>query len=828
MAQMLRSLTRAPLFTATAVMSLALGIGANAAMFSLIDRALLRRLPVPDPDRLVFLYHPGPAQGSISSDENGGPSFSYPMFRDLQKQQTAFAGLAASRSTPASLAYRGEALPGSALLVSGNYFRVVGVDAALGRLLGEDDDTAPGAHPLVVLTHGYWQKRFGAEASVLNQTLVVNGHPMTIVGVAQKGFAGEFLASAVDVFVPITMKNEMTPGFTGLSDRKNYWVTLAARLRPGVTRAQAEIAINVPYHAQVEQDALLITGTSADFVRRFRAKRVILHPGAHGRGGLRDEAWQPMLLLMGMTLLVLLIACANVVNLQLTRAVARTREIAVRLAIGASRARLVRGLLAESLALALAGGAAGLVVAHWTLVGVLTLLPRLAGIGLLDTTVDARMLLFALVASLASAVTIGLYPALQASRPDLTASLKDQNGQSTTTRTSSRLRAVLVIAQTAASVLLLIMAGLFGKTLVNLAHIDLGIRTDHMVTFSLEPKLNGYTDERTRQLYDAVSERLAALPGVDAVSLARVPAIAGDVSTTNVTVEGYTPPGDDDAGSAVNTVGPGYFRTLGIPVVAGREFNQSDTASAPKVAIVNQAFVRHFLAGQNPIDHRMERGRRSSPTLNTTIVGVVRDAKYSDMREAPPRVYYTPYAQSPSQSEMTYYVRTVVDPKALGEAVRRAVRGVDPNLPIRDLRTLGDQVADNLSAERLLSALTGCFAGLATLLAAIGLYGVLAYNVARRTREIGIRMALGASTSQVRAFVVRQTWRILGAGALAGVGAASAAGKLVESVLFGMKPWDPAVYAAALAVLATVALIAAYVPARRASAVDPLVALRYE
>jgi len=827
MPQILRSLARAPLFTFAAVLSLALGIGANAAMFSLIDRALLRRLPVQDPDRLVFLYHPGPLQGSVSADEDGGPSFSYPMFRDLQTQQTPFTGLAASRATEASLSYRGEALPGSALLVSGNYFGLLGVRAALGRVFAEDDDTGPGAHPLVVLTHAYWQKRFGAEPSVLNRTLVVNGHPMIIVGVAQKDFSGDFPGSVPDVFVPITMKNEMSPGFTGLNDRRNYWVTLVARLRPGVTREQAETAINVSYHAQIEQDALQLSGTSADFLRRFRAKKVIVRPGAYGRGSQRDKALRPMLLLMGMTLLVLLIACANVANLQLTRAVARRREVAVRLAIGASRARLVRYLLGESLAIALAGGAVGLVVAHWTLAGVIALLPHAAEMGLLDVTLNARLLLFALAASIVAGVAVGLYPALQASRPHLTSALKEQSGQ-TTTRASSRLRAALVVVQTAMSVLLLIMAGLFGRTLVNLARIDLGLRADHVVTFSLAPKLNGYTDERTRQLYDTLSDRLAAVPGVSGVSLARVPTIAGDNAMTSVSVEGYTPPADDDASSSLNVVGPGYFRTLGIPLVAGREFTASDVLTAPKVAIVNQAFVRHFLAGQDPIGHRMARGRGSAVKLETTIVGVVRDAKYSDMREAPPRVYYTPYAQVPAQSAMTYYVRTLVDPNALAETVSGTVRAVDPNLPIRDLRTMDDQIADNLSRERLLSVLTACFAGLATLLAALGLYGVLAYNVARRTREIGIRMALGANTSDVRALVVRQTGDILAAGAAAGVGAAAAAGKLVESVLYGMKPWDPAVYAAALAVLGTIALIAAYVPARRASAVDPLVALRYE
>ena len=497
---MLRSLARSPLFTLTAITSLALGIGANTAIFSLLDHVVLRTLPISKPDELVFLYHPGPSQGSISSDESGGPSFSYPMFRAMQARQTAFAALAGGRMSAASLSYKGTALAGRAHLVSGNYFDVLGLGAAIGRVFSEDDDRTIGGHPVIVLSHGYWTSRFAADPSVLNETMIVNGHPMTIVGVARKGFVTEMPGSVPDVFVPISMKAQMTPDFDGFKNRKDYWVSLFARLKPGGTLPQAETAINVTYREELEQDIALLSHPSPDFLERFKAKHIVLKPGAHGRGSLRDDGRRPLILLMAMTVLVLLIACANVANLQLARSAARTREVAVRLAMGASRAQLVRHLLAESCLVAFAGGVLGLVVAYWTLRGILAALPE-AGPGFLSARLDTGMLLFAFVLSVATGLLFGLYPAVRASKAQLTAALRDQSGQTTATRETGRLRKVLVTMQAATALLLLISAGLFGRTLVNLSRIDLGFRADHLMTFTVSPKLNGYDDARAMQFF---------------------------------------------------------------------------------------------------------------------------------------------------------------------------------------------------------------------------------------------------------------------------------------------------------------------------------------
>ncbi len=826
---MLRGLARTPLFTITAILSLALGIGSNTAIFSLLDQMLLRTLPVLNPQELVFLYHPGPLQGSVSTDEAGDPSFSYPMFRELQKRQSPFSGLAGASGASASLAYKNQPLPGTARLVSGNYFEVMGVRPALGRLFTAEDDRTPGGHPLVVLSHSYWSNRFGSDLSLLNQPMVINGYTMTVIGVAGKGFFGERFGSTPDVFIPISMKKEMTPDWNGLEDRKNYWVTLSGRLKPGVTMTQADAAINALYRAELEEDVKLLNRPGESFLKRFKAKKIVLKPGIYGRGGLREEGRRPLFLLLGMTILVLLICCANVANLQLARGANRTREIAIRLAIGASRAQIVRGLLAESCLLALGGGLVGLAFAYATLRGILTSLPGWTGSGgFLIATLDLRLLVYSIAVSIGTGLLFGIFPALQVSRPDLSGALKDQAGQSTATGSASLFRKFLVTAQIAVSLLLLISAGLFARNLLNLNRIDLGIRQDHLLTFSLNPRLNQYSNQRTTQFYEQLLARLSAIPGVALVSAARVPAIAGSNSSMNITVEGFVPQDDSGADSNFNSVGPGYFRVMGIPLIAGREFTAADNASAPKVAIVNEAFAKHFLKGRNPVGSRMAQGGSENAKLDIEIAGVVKDSHYSDMRKDPPRVFHTPYLQARRQGSMYFYLRTALDPERIIPLVRREVLSLDPNLPIRDFKTMEAQIQENLFAESLLARLTAIFAGLATLLAAIGLYGVLAFNVARRTREIGIRMALGAGAGHVRSLVAREVAVMFLIGSAIGVAGAAAAGRFVQSILFGMEPWDPATYVLAALALGIVACAAAYLPTRRATNIDPNVALRQE
>ncbi|HXB67187.1 MAG TPA: ABC transporter permease [Candidatus Acidoferrales bacterium] len=827
----LRGLLRTPLFTAIAIVSLALGIGANTAIFSLLDQLLLRTLPVQNPRELAYLYHVGPVQGSSSSDEGSGSPFSYPAFREMQKEQTAFAGLAGARNEQASLAYKNSASHGTARMVSGNYFGLLGVRPAIGRLFTEEDDRTPGGHPLAILGYSYWVSSFGADPAVLNQTIGVNGYPMTIVGVAQKGFGAEKLGTPPEVYLPICMRKEIVPDLRAntLSDRRSYWVTLFGRMKPGQTLQQAETAINVTYRGQLQQDVELLRQPKPDFLARFKAKKVILKEGQYGRGGLRDETRRPMLLLMGITALVLLIACANVANLLLARGAARTREVAVRLAMGASRGQLIRQLLTESCVLAVAGGALGLLGAWWTVRGLLAAVPPSRGLnGYLSSSLDGRVMLFSLALSVATGIVFGLFPALQATKADLVSSLKSQVGQASPTASANRFRKSLVTAQMAISLLLLISAGLFGKTLLNLSSVNLGIRTDHLVTFSLLPKLNKYTDQAVAAFHEQLTDRLAAIPGVTLVSSAQVPVIANSTSSQSITIEGYTPPSDDGAGSDYNLIGAGFFRTIGIPLLGGREFTRRDNAAAPKVAIVNEAFVRQFFARQNPLGRHLARGSPKTTSPDLEIVGVVKDARYADMKQPPPPVFYTPLQQAERWNYVVFYLRTALDPEHVAPQVRRAVASLDPNLPIRQLKTMEAQIEENMFAERMLSSLTTAFAGLATLLAAVGLYGVLAFNVARRTREIGIRMALGAGATQVRSLVVREVALMLVIGTMAGVAAAAAAGKFVQSFLFGMKPLDAAVYGLAAGLLWLIAMGAAYLPVRRATSVDPMVALRYE
>jgi predicted permease len=825
----LRGMIRTPVFSGIAILSLALGIGANTAMFSLLDQFLLRTLPVKNPQELVFLYHPGPAQGSVSSDEGGGPSFSYPMFREMQAEQTPFTGLAGGRTEGASLSFRNHAVPGSAYLASGNYFDVLGVKPALGRLFDVDDDRTGAANPVVVLSYSYWISRFAGDVSVLNQSLIVNGFPMTIIGVAQKGFNGERLGNSPDVYAPIAMKKALSPDWDAYQDRKNYWITLFARLKPGVSLAQADAAINATYRGQLEKDIELLKQPSPNLLQKFRAKKIILRPGQYGRGGLREESQQPLLLLMGMTALVLQICCANVANLQLARAAARTREIAVRLALGASRVQLIGQLLIESCLLAVAGGALGLGAAYWTLRAIIASLPEVSNVQtFLSPGLDPRVMAFCFALSLVTGLAFGLFPALQSTRPDLVPTLKSQSGQGGTSGAASRFRKSLVTAQMAISLLLLICAGLFMRTLTNLSNIDLGLKVDHLLTFSLYPKLNKYTDQSAAQLYDQLTERLAAIPGTRLVSSATVPVVAGWTSGGNITVEGYTPPTDDAADANFDAIGPDYFRTMGTPLIAGREFTAADGAGAPKVAVVNEAFVRHFFGNQNPIGRHFGNGSGDKTKLDIEIVGVVKDSKYASMKEAPPRTYYAAARQRTIQDHLYFYVRTAIDPQQIAAQIRREVAALDPNLPVRELKTMETQIEENLFAEHLLSLLTASFAGLATVLASIGLYGVLAYNVSRRTREIGIRMALGAESGDVRGLIAREVAIMLAIGTIAGLASAAGAGLLIQSQLYGLKFWDPAIYASAAALLWIIALAAAFIPTRRATGVDPMIALRYE
>ncbi len=823
----LRTLFKSPFVSSVAILSLALGIGANSAIFSLFNLMLLRPLPVYQPERLVNLGAPGPKPGSQSCGQSGDCDqvFSYLMFRDLQEASTVLSGIAAHRIFGVNLAARGQTLNGQGVLVSGSYFPVLGIQPALGRLISEDDDRAPGQSPVVVLSHSYWQNHFALDPGVLNQALVVNGQALTIIGVAPRGFEGTTLGSRPHVFVPITMRELMEPMFGGMNDRRSYWAYLFGRLKPGVTLEQARAVLNTQYHAIVNDvEAPLQKGMSEQTMERFREKPVTVEPGARGQSNVNTEAKAPLTLLMGVTAFVLLIACANVANLLLARGAARDGEIAVRLSIGATRRQLVAQLLTESCLLAVFAGAFSLLVARWTLHLIASLLPAQAA-AMIPFELDWTVLLFAAALTMATGLLFGLFPALHSTRPELVSSLKGQAGQPSGARSASRFRTTLATSQIALSLALLVTAGLFTRSLFNVSRVDLGLKVDDVITFGVSPILNGYTPQRSLQFFERLEDELAALPGVSGVTASMVPILADSSWGNSVAVEGFQAGPDTDTGSRYNEIGPAYFQTLGIPLISGREFNRSDAAGASKVVVVNEAFAAKFNLGKEAVGKHMG---RSSRELDHEIVGLVANAKYNQVKGAVPPLFFRPYRQADQTGFLTFYVRTSMDAEKLLPGIPKVVSQLDPNLPVEELRTMPQQVRENVFLDRFISVLSAAFALLATLLAAVGLYGVLSYTVMRRTREIGLRMALGAAPPRVRRMVLRQVGVMIIVGGAIGLLAAVALGRLGESLLYQLKGYDPFVLITSAIVLSLVALGAGFIPASRAAQVDPMQALRYE
>jgi len=832
----LRTLLHTPFVTAVAIVSLALGIGANVGIFSMFDEMLLRPLPVQEPSQLVNFGAPGVKSGSNSCNQAGDCDevFSYPMFRDLERAQKVFAGIAAHRLFGANLSFKGETLSGEGVVVSGSYFPVLGIQPVLGRLIGPGDDRAPGESPVVVLSHDYWRTRFAERRDILNQTMVVNGETMTIIGVAPQGFTGTTLGAQPQVFVPITMRERMerfiaVPGRPSTFDtRRSYWIYLFARLKPGVTIEQARTALNVPYHGIInEVEAPLQKGMSQKTLKQFRARVVTLEEGARGQSSLHSGAQAPLTLLLCVTGLVLLIACANIANLLLARAATRSAEMAIRLSIGAGRWQLAGQLLFESCLLAVIGGLAGLVVARWTLDVIFSLIPA-EGADTVHGTLSGPVLLFAAAVTVGTGLLFGLFPALHSTRPNLALTLKNQAGQPSGAKGAAWFRTGLATVQITLSMALLVAAGLFVKSLVNVSRVNLGLNIDHLVTFGISPELNGYTPERSRALFERLQADLEALPGVTAATGGMVPLLANSNWNNSLAIEGFPAGPDTDTTASVNEIAPAYFRTLAVPLLAGREFTLADGITTPKVAIVNETFAKKFNLGRGAVGKHIGTSAGSGSKLDIEIVGLVPDTKYSDVKRKIPPQYFLPYRQDDQIGFLTFYVRTALDTEqALGQ-IRRVVKAADPNLPVENLRTMTEQVRENVFVDRIISTLSAGFAGIATLLAAIGLYGVLAYTVAQRTREIGLRMALGAAPQSVRRMVLRQVaWMTL-AGGTVGLGLAILIGWMGRSLLFELKGYDPVVLAVSVVALALVALAAGFVPAFRASRIDPMIALRYE
>ena len=829
-----RTLRKSPLFTVLAITSLAIGIGANTAIFTLLDQILLRSLPVHRPHELVQLRIEGSFLGNTWGN---GTEISYPMYLDFRDNNEVFSGMFARFGWMMHVGAEGRTERVTGELVSGTYFPVLGVRPAVGRLFTPDDDKAPGGHPLAVLGHRYWRERFAANPGVVGQTIIVNSHPLTILGVAEAGFEGIELGSATDVYVPMMMKAQMTPGWNQLDDRRSRFARVFARLRPGVTRQQAEASLQPFFRALRERELgdKFFASASAYMKTQFLKATLRADPGFQGNSGLREYVERPLWILMAMVAGVLLIACANVAGLLVARGMARQHEIAIRLALGGSRRRVVQEMFAESLVLAVAGSAAGLLAATWGssfLLGVFADPEIAMGV---SSAPDARIVAFNFGAALLTALLFGLFPAWQTTRPALAPTLKDQS-RSVLTGGPVRLRKALVVAQVALSLLLLIAAGLFINSLRNLLAQHPGFETTNLVTFTVEPSLNGYSPSRTKQFARALMERISAVPGVSAASATGIALLEGGSWNSSMTVEGRATKDGEQVLAFNNTVLPGYFAAMRIPLLLGRDFTEHDQRGEPsakeesnfRVAIANQRFVETYLEGRNPIGRRVGFGGAPGTPTPIEIVGVVGTSKYVSIRDdAEPQLFY-PMLEDDNPRALSVYVRVNRPPPSVFPELRRTVGAMDPNLPIFQMRSMEDQVNRSLVNERLVAGLSSVFGALATLLAVIGLYGVMAYTVARRTREIGIRMALGAVSHRIGSMFLKEAAVLLLAGFAVAVPVAWAASRYVESQLYGVAALHVPTVALAMLLLALIGTAGALVPARRAARIEPVAALRAE
>ncbi len=824
-----RQLRKSPGFATVAILTLALGIGANTAIFSLLDQALLRSLPVRDVDRLAILKYEGSNTGHLQSRADGKFYFSYPMYRDLRDRNAVFSGLIATDWTQVGVQWHNQPELVAAELVSGNYFDVLSLQPALGRLFVAADDLVPDANPVVVLSFSYWQRRFGTDPRILNQSILVNGHPFTVVGIAPPGFHSVVLGDTPDVFVPMMMKAEVFPGSNDLLSPRSSWLNIIGKLKPGVSREQAEAGI-APLWYSIRSDELKdIKGASENFRDRFLTKsHLFVLDGAKGFSPLRSDVQMPLLIVMGMVGLVALMACANVGSLLLVRAAGRIREMSVRYALGAKRKRVVQQLLVEGLLLGVTGGLLGMVLAP-RVSGLLINMIWSGGTGDLPFSAkpDLRILLFNCALALFASLLFSLAPAAQFWRPDLAPALKQQG---MTARSGSlRFRRVSVALQIGLSLMLLVGAGLFVRTLHNLKSLNAGFATDHLLTFGIDPRMAGYEHARTFALYQRVFETLKGLPGVRSVAATNDPELANDNESGNITVAGYAEKPQEDMHVEQPNVSADYFSTLQMPLLAGRAFTDQDSAGSQKVALVNESFARHFFGDpQQALGHYLGEGGGKGTRTDIAIVGVVGDAKHSSLREAVTRTMFEPYLQVLEPHAMTFYVRTWQQPESAESTIRRAMQGLDSNLVLDTFRTMDEQIDNNLTAERVIALLASGFGVLAALMAAVGLYGVLAYSTTQRTNEIGIRMALGATRGSVVRMVLFEVLWLAGFSIAVALPVSLFLTSAVRSQLYGISSSDPLTLCAMILLVTLVALVSAMLPARRAARVEPMTALRYE
>ena len=823
----LRILRRSPLFTVVAILSLALGIGANTTIFTLMDQIVLRRLPVKDPESLVMLFQRGANMGS----NMGSRMHSYPIYQDYQQKAEALAEVLCRRLISTSLSVDNQTERVDAEMVSGNFFSMLGVGAAVGRVFNsEEDDRVYQGHPVVVLSHAYWTTRFARDPGVVGKKILVNNYPMTIVGVSAAGFVGLDPAQSPQIRVPILMKPALAPEWPWLQmdDRRARWVQVFARLKPGYTAESAAAPVQGLFRQIREHEMTLPAAAkwSAYDREQFLKGTLIVEKAATGYSTLRNNFSTALIVLMGMVGVVLLIACANVANLLIARALARQKEISVRLSLGASRGQLIRQLLVESTVLSLAGGAAGILLAFGMTRGLLAFVPAEGNPLLIRPVPDARILLFTLGVTILTGLVFGLVPAWRATRPDLWTTMKDTIGSIAGSRGSSLfLRKSLIAAQVALSFLLLFGAGLFVRSLQNLKTTDTGFKEMHnLVTFQLSPALTGYDVPRAVNFYRDLLESLRAIPGVKAAGFTIVPLLHGDEWDSSMAVEGHQAKDGEDMQAFMNSPSPGYFQTMGIPVLEGRDFDARDVRQDAKVAIVNQHFAKHFFGGEGAVGRHLGWGARDSK-LDIEIVGVVADTLYEGPREGVRRQVFIP---NYGNTSVAFYVRTATGSESAYAPVRNAVKKLDASLPVYELKTLERQLDETLLTERLIALLSAGFGLLATVLAVIGLYGVMAFIVARRTKELGVRMALGAQRSSVIWLVMKEVLVLVTIGLIIGVPSAIGLGRFVSTQLYGIQGNDPRTAVTMVLLLSVIAAAAGMIPAQRESRIDPIAALRCE
>jgi putative ABC transport system permease protein len=826
----LRQMRRAPGFVFTAVLTLSLGVGANTAVYSLLDQALLRTLPVHAPEQLVVLSAPGKEWEGHTGDRGAGAdkSFSYPMYRDLRDQTRVFDGLIATSPASVGITHSGTSEVGDAELVSGNYFSVLGVVPALGRLLTPADDGAPGANPVAVLSHHYWAAHLGADPRLVGQTIALNGHAFEVIGIAPQNFQSAVWGELPDVFVPMSMLEVVIPGKgKRLSDHTDRWMNVIGRLHDGETSEQAEAGVAPLWHALRAEELKALGQRSPRFVDDFLThSRLRLEPGARGLSYSRSGMVTPLLAVMAMAALVLLLAALNVASLLLARAAGRVQEFAVRYAMGARSARVLQQLLVEGALIGLLGGAVGMLLA---LAAMRLLVHQLAGpdqTSAFHTALDPRVLGFGLVVGLIVSLLFSLAPAIQLLRPDLVQALKQK--AATASGGVLNLRRAVVSAQVGLSVLLLIGAGLFVRTIENLRHVSAGFNTTHLITFHISPLLAGYKQPQIASLEGRVIDAMRGLPGVQAVAASDDLELAGNSQGGNVTVEGYTPLTNEDFDIEESTVNPDYFHAMQVPMAVGRTFSDADNATAQPVAIVNETFMRHYFKdAASAIGRRVAKGAGNNLHY-MTIVGVARDTRHTNLRDPSLPTLFMPLEQADAPGQLFLYLRTATPPEQMFGTARSAMRSIDAVLSIAGLRTMDDQIEESIRNERMIGVLALVFGGLATLLAGVGLYGVLAYTTVQRTREIGIRIALGSTRLAISGLVAKEMLRLGAIGVLVAVPCAVLLGRTLRSQLFGVSAADPATLAGVVLLMGLVGLAAALVPARRAASVQPMEALRAE